>query len=394
MTQVENLKRSANAIQALLEERQRENRLRGLRSIVPIDAVSILLDGKTVVNFSSNDYLGLSKHEFLKERSIEFTSRWGVGSGASRLVSGNYSAYDEVEERLAKLKGTQSALIFSSGFQLNSSLMGALNKIAGALFCDRLCHNSLISGAQNSGIRFARFAHNDLDDLADKLKLTRAHGKLPYVVIESVYSMDGDIAPLAELGEMARRYHFELYIDEAHATGVFGESGMGLAKPESANELIMGTFSKGCGSFGAYIACSKEMREFLINFCPGLIYTTALPPAVIGSIDAALTLIPEMKIEREHLKTLSDCLRKEVQELGYSTGSSASQIVPIIVGADQDAVLLSKFLEERGLFAPAIRPPTVPTGGARIRVSLSAAHSFEHIETLLHALRDFRAKTI
>jgi 8-amino-7-oxononanoate synthase len=376
-----------------LEERRQNNCFRRLRRIAPVDAVEIIFEGSHLLNFSSNDYLGLSKHELLKERAIEFTGRYGVGAGASRLVCGNSDVYEELEERLAKLKHTEAALIFSTGFQLNFSVLQALGHIAGAIYCDRLSHNSLLLGAQASGARFMRFAHNDIQDLQEKLKLNRAPSKQTYVVTESVFGMDGDLAPLQELIQLSAKENFEVFIDDAHATGVFGENGMGMADSSCPAALKMGTFSKGCGSFGAYIACSREMKDYLINFCPGFIYTTALPPAVLGAIDAALTLIPTMGDRRNYLLATAALVRNELRQLGFQIGSSQSQIIPVVLGDETKADSLSEYLFDKGIFALAIKPPTVPAGKARLRLSLSAVHTEEHIEKLLSAMRAWREKS-
>jgi 8-amino-7-oxononanoate synthase len=363
-----------------------------MRQVLPVSAVEVEFEGSRLLNFSSNDYLGLSKHSYLKERAIEFMERYGVGAGASRLVCGNSDLYDNLEERLAGLKKTEASLIFSTGYQLNFSVLQALGHIAGALYCDRYSHNSLLLGAQASRARFARFAHNDTTDLQEKLKLTRAHAKETYVVTESVFGMDGDLAPLEDLIPLSEKENFKLFIDEAHATGVFGENGMGLTDSNYSVALKMGTFSKGCGSFGAYIACSREMKDYLVNFCPGLIYSTALPPAVLGAIDGALTLIPTMTAERKYLLSTAELVRKELESLGIAIGNSQSQIIPVIVGEERKAESLSAHLLKQGIFALPIRPPTVPVGTARVRLSLSAMHTEEHIDKLLNAMRTWREK--
>jgi len=382
-----------NALQAALEERRQKNCLRKLRRMTPVDAVEIEFEGARLTNFSSNDYLGLSKHPFLIERSVEFTRLHGVGSGAARLISGNNELYESLEERLAKLKGTEAALIFSTGFQLNFSVLQALSQLTGAILCDRLSHASLLLGAQASGARFTRFAHNDLNDLSERFARLPGHDKQTYVVTESVFGMDGDFAPLAALEALSLKQGFALFVDEAHATGVFGENGMGLTDTGFKAAIKMGTFSKGCGSFGAYVACSQEMKDYLINFCPGFIYTTALPPAVLGSIDAALTLIPEMSSERAHLKAMSKFVRSELTQMGFDLANSQSQIIPLVVGDEIEAEELSKFLFAQGIFALPIKPPTVPEGSARVRLSLTAAHLDEHVDKLLAAMRAWREKS-
>lgn len=371
-----------------LEQRKQEKRFRQLKSVVPVSAAEILLDGKQCLNFGSNDYLGLSQHPALKERAIEYVSRYGVGSGASRLVSGNLAVYAAIEDKLARLKGTEAALIFSTGYQLNLTSLLTLASGDGRILCDRLSHNSLILGARFGDGQFHRYRHNDLADLE------RLIGEQParagWIVSESVFGMDGDLADLAALNTLAHANNFRLFIDEAHSTGVFGDNGMGLARGLGGDPLVMGTFGKGLGSFGAYVACSQETKDYLINFCPGFIYTTALPPAVLGAVDAGLDLVPSMGKERSYLQSLAKYVRTELKTLGFDVGASASQIVPIILGDDAYALSASQYLAQHHVFAPVIRPPTVPENTARLRLSLSTLHSDSHITKLLNTLKTWR----
>jgi len=377
-------------IKAALEERALENRERHLRYVTPLDGMECLIDGERFINFGSNDYLGLSTHPYLKERSMEFTEHFGAGSTASRLVCGNLSVYEELEQKLADLKGTETSLIFCSGFQLNASVLECIGQIASAIFCDRLSHASILMGVKSSGIKFSRFKHNDVSDLEAKLNATAQSIKAPWVVTETVFGMDGDVCPLDELIAKSRQYDFDLFVDEAHAMGVLGENGMGMAARRNDIAIMMGTFSKGCGAFGGYVACSAAMKQFLVNFCPGMIYSTGLPPSALGAIDAALHLIPQMSDERLRLHSLSANFRIRLQEMGFETGPSVTQIIPIIIGSNEDVVSLSRYLESKGIFAPAIRPPTVPQNTARVRISLSAKHSDSQVENLLNALKSWR----
>ncbi len=380
-------------MQATLTERLANQRFRSLRSMMPLDDMRVDIDGKQLVNFSSNDYLGLSRHPLLIERASEWLHRYGAGSGASRLVTGNIEAYEILEAKLARLKGTEAALILNSGFQANLSVIAAIGSEDSFLLCDRYSHNSLLQGAKLSKCGWTRFHHNDLADLERRLQQDRAQSVgNRWVVTESVFSMDGDRADIDNLIDLSKRYDARLFIDEAHSTGVLGKYGMGLAAGRTEIDLIMGTFGKACGSFGAFIACSKLMRDYLINFCAGFIYSTGLPPAVLGAIDAALDLIPNMTNERIRLESVAEHVRGELEQLGYATGSSSTQIIPIIVGDDEEALALSRHLEEHGILALAIRPPTVPNGTARIRVSLSAAHSDEQIEQLLNSFKSWQGQ--
>ncbi len=349
-----------------------------------------------MINFSANDYLGLSRHPLLQERAIEYTRRFGAGATASRLVCGNLEPFEEIEEKIARAKGTEAALILAAGWQTNAAVLACLfdSGIWGdeaLVFGDKLNHASMHAGLAQSGIRQIRYRHNDLAHLRSQLA---AHEDTPgprFIITESVFSMDGDMSDLDALSAMAREFGAFLYVDDAHATGVMGKTGFGLAHGGNA-DLIMGTFSKGLGGFGSYIACSKTMRELLVNRCSGLIYSTALPPAVLGAIDAALELIPTLDGERQYLRAIADTLRDTLRTLGLEYGASASQIVPIVLGGEEEALSFAQELEECGILGIAIRPPTVPKGASRIRLALSSLHGTQDMETLQTALRRICAK--
>lgn len=373
-------------VQTALEERRQSHQLRELRTVSPRGSAIVDVDGQMMVNFSSNDYLGLASHPALIEGATQYMARYGVGATASRLVCGNYPCFTDLEKRLAIMKGGESALIMNSGFQANVSLIPALVGHGSLVLADRLCHNSIIQGIVLSRARLMRFRHNDIDHLRELLASHCHAFSRILIVSESVFSMDGDRCDLDALLALSRQYQAMLLVDEAHATGVLGLRGMGLTCGKDV-DLVMGTFGKGLGSFGAYVVCSAEMREYLINFCAGFIYSTALPPPVLGAIDAALELVPTMDRERQHLHDLAQYLREGVQELGLSTGDSSTQIVPVIVGEDHVALALSQGLFQQKIVAAAIRPPTVERGKARIRLTLTCQHDKGQVDELLHAIR-------
>lgn len=374
----------------LLAQREADSRRRSLREIVPGDGAIIHVNGRPLVDCASNDYLGLAHHPLLIDRAIEFTRQFGAGSTASRLLSGNIAPFERVERKLAALKGTEAALLLPTGFQANTTVIPALADTSTTqVLCDRLCHQSLLTGARLGSGKWTRFAHNDTENLSEKIS-SNTSSERRIIVTESVFSMDGDVANLDSLAEVATRYGALLYVDEAHATGVQGMNGMGLAAGRKDVAIAMGTFGKALGSFGAYVACTREMREYLINFCGGMIYSTALPPAVLGAIDAALDIIPTMEKQRELLLSNAERLRVKLRAMGFDCGASTTQIIPIIVGNDADAVSLAAHLEAGGFFAPAIRPPTVPDGTARVRISLTTLHTREHLERLCILMRDWR----
>ncbi|MCB2076564.1 MAG: 8-amino-7-oxononanoate synthase [Novosphingobium sp.] len=344
---------------------------------------------RELLDFSSNDYLGLARHPALVERSREWAGRYGAGSGASRLVTGTSEAHLAIEDRIARFKGTEAALLFNSGWQANASVLPALVAAAPgtAVFTDRLIHASLHTGCAAARVRQHRFRHNDLDHLADLLEEHGAGAPARIIVSESVFSMDGDVGDLQGLKDIARRHDAFLFVDEAHATGVLGPAGAGLAAGvDGGVDLAMGTFSKALGSFGAYIAGSRVLCDYLVNTCSGFIYSTALPPAVLGAIDAALDIVPGLDAERSKLAKLGDDLRAGLAKAGYPVTASSTHIVPAIVGGAGAAVDLSARLEGQGMLAAAIRPPTVPEGTSRLRFALRAAHDIADVEALLEAI--------
>jgi 8-amino-7-oxononanoate synthase len=367
-----------------------QNRRRALRDVVRLPGSRIKIGaGPVLLDFCSNDYLGLSFRPELISKVCEFANAHGAGAGASRLVAGNLAAFSAIEAKLAAGKGSEAALVFVSGVQANLTLLPALldAKILGAeplVYADRLNHASLIQGCIAAGVRQIRFMHNDFAHLQDLLERDKDLARPRFIVTESVFSMDGDCADIGQLSVLAEKYGAFLYIDEAHATGVLGANGFGLA--HGINGLVMGTFSKGLGGFGAYAACSAALREFLVNRCGGVIYATALPPAVLGAMEAAIELIPSLTAARAHGQALAAELRRRLQAAGFDTGRSTTQIVPLILGDEARALALSAALEAAGFFAPAIRPPTVPPGTSRIRFTVSAAHGPENVAALADAV--------
>ena len=345
------------------------------------------------LDFSSNDYLGLSGHPLLVERSADYARRYGAGAAASRLVTGTRDAHLAIEARIAAFKGREAALLFASGWQCNAAVLAALLKAApdALLFTDRLNHASLHAGA--AGHRQVRFRHNDLAHLETQLAAHADQDVAKLIVTESVFSMDGDRVDLRHLSRIARAHGAFLYLDEAHATGVLGPEGRGLsATVPGAVDLVMGTFSKAFGCFGAYVAGSRLLIDYLVNACGGFIFSTAPPPAMLGAIDAALDLVPHMDEERAHLAMLGDRLRARLSESGVSFGASSTQIVPAIVGSAESALALAASLAEAGMLAVAIRPPTVPQGTSRLRIALHANHRLDDVDRLADAIVDGAAR--
>lgn len=379
---------------AYLEALKAKDSLRRLTTGRPDGAAVIKRDGRKLINFSSNNYLGLANHPALIERANAWTEEWGTGAGASRLVTGTFDIHEAIEDKLAFFKQTEAALIFNSGYQANASVIPALldKDVLGStplVFTDKLVHASIHHGCKAAGVREIRYRHNDYNHLESLFKKHHDKSGTRFVLTESVFSMDGDCADLNALTELAEKYDAFLYIDEAHATGVLGPKGAGLSATMPGKiDCVMGTFSKALGSFGAYVACSAKLKEYLVNCCGGLIYATALPPGVLGAMDAALDLVPTMDRERLQLQENAQRLRQRLNDYQISTASSTTQIVPAVIGSTEATLEASQLLEEAGILGVAIRPPTVPKGSSRIRFAVSSAHDDMHIKTLLGVVPD------
>lgn len=375
-------------------------RQRTLRDARPLPDGRIEIAGCVYDDFSSNDYLGLAHHPAVIDRSLSYLREFGAGSTASRLISGNHPACRRIETRVAEIKGTDDALVMAGGFTANATVLAALlqpavhDKVRPVVFCDRLIHASMHFGIQAAGLRQTRFRHNDLQHLEEKLvALRRDDAKAPAMIVtESVFSMDGDRADIAALRELAFRFDALLYIDEAHATGVLGDAGSGLAgrgsksNPANENDVIVTTFGKALGSFGACLASASGIRDFLINRCSGLIYATALPPATLGAIEAALELLPSLDKERAHMADLAHQFRNDLRGRDVDCGNSTTQIVPVILGDEGQTMRVANDLFRQGIVVGAIRPPTVPVGQSRLRVSFSAAHTADQLQRLITSL--------
>ena len=379
---------SESRYRAFLDALKHDHLRRDLTSVVARDARTLETGGRSYLNLASNDYLALRFHAALIERAAEWAARYGTGSGASRLVTGNLDAFAGIEAKVAGLKKKPAALIMASGFQTNAAVLQALfdRTVLGAeplVFADRLNHASMHFGCKAAGVRQQRYRHGDVGHLAELLTQFQGDSRPKFILTESVFSMDGDVAPIPEIVRLARAHEATLIVDDAHATGILGEGGCGLS---DGADIVIGTFSKALGSFGAYVACSGVMRDYLVNRCSGFIYSTALPPPVLGAIDAALDLVPGLDTERSSVAGLAAGFRAAAKARGYDTGASATQIVPMIVGTAEAALRLGAVLREAGFWATAIRPPTVPQGTARVRLAFTAAHDETDINRLLDAL--------
>ncbi|RLA03487.1 MAG: 8-amino-7-oxononanoate synthase [Gammaproteobacteria bacterium] len=377
-------------IDQIINERKSNNRYRTLKTTTPVSEVEVMISGKSMINFSSNDYLGLSKHPLLKQRSKDWIEQYGNGSTGSRLICGTFDCIDRLEKKLARLKLTESSLILNTGFQTNISIIPALADNNTLILSDELNHNSIIQGCILARCDKVAYRHNDIEHLKELLLNNQQKDYSRIIIIsETVFSMDGDRCDLQALQQLSNQFNAILILDEAHATGVLGEKGMGLACKGSA-DIIIGTFGKACGSFGAYVACSAKIRNYLINYCTGFVFTTALPPAVLGAIDGALDLIPQLHVERQELHKKAEFLRQSLSKLGFDTGNSSTQIVPVILGDEVATIKAAQMLEASGILATAIRPPTVPLGQSRIRIALSSSHSWDQVKKLIILFEELR----
>ena len=368
-----------------LAARDLRRQLTEVEEVLPGGKVRV--GGRVLLNLSSNDYLGLSRDPRLIDATRKAAARWGVGAGASRLVAGHLALHREVEDSLAAFKGTEAAVIFSTGYMANLGVVSALVGPGDTVFCDKLNHASIYDGIKLAGANLARFPHRDLNRLENLLQKAGAGRRL--IVTDSVFSVDGDLAPLKELVELKDRYGAGLMVDEAHATGVLGPRGAGLAEELGLTprvEVHMGTFSKALGSLGGYVAGDRRLIDYLHNRARSFIYSTAPPPPVLGAIGAALQVVAQEPRRRNYLLAEAKTFREELQRAGFDLLGSETQIVPVLVGENARTLELAGRLRERGLLAVAFRPPTVTPGWARVRFSLSAAHSWEDLAAARQAI--------
>ncbi len=350
--------------------------------------VEITLDGRPVVSFCSNDYLGLANHPEVVAALQEGARLYGVGSGAAHLISGHSEAHHRLEQELADFVGRPRALLFSTGYMANLGVLSALMGRGDSIFEDRLNHASLVDGARLSQARLRRYPHHDMETLDTWLSRPRDGDAL--IASDGVFSMDGDLAPARPLTELARRYRTWLLIDDAHGLGVIGPGGRGSvgqgACPHDDSLILMGTLGKAFGTFGAFVAGGEDLIEYLIQRAPTYIYTTALPPAVAHATRTSLRLIREEDWRRSHLHQLITRLRHGLARFNLPLPAAHTPIQPLVVGDPERALNISRALLQRGLLIPAIRPPTVPKGGARLRITLSAGHEAAHVDRLLEEL--------
>ncbi|AOY87054.1 8-amino-7-oxononanoate synthase [Marinobacter salinus] len=374
-----------------LEQRKQAGLYRTRRQISGPQQPALTSDGRPLLSFCSNDYLGLASHPANIKALRDALPETGLGGAASHLICGHHDAHHQLEQRLAEFTGRSSALFFSTGYMANMGVISALAGRGDTIFSDRLNHASIIDGCILSRAKIRRYAHGNVAELEAMLAKASGH-KL--VVTDGVFSMDGDVAPLKELARVCRAHDALLVVDDAHGIGVLGPQGRGSIVEQGLSEedvpVLIGTLGKAVGTSGAFVAGSPVLMDYLIQKARTYIYTTAMPPAIAVATCASIDLIEQDDERRRHLRELVAVFREEASSMGYELMPSRTPIQPIMIGDNWAALELSRALEERGMLVTAIRPPTVPEGQARLRVTLSASHSRADLDQLLEALSQCR----
>lgn len=363
-----------------------ENLLRQTDVLTQVSG-KFLYNKKEIINFSSNDYLNFSQNKEIKNAAIEGIRNQGCSSASSRLLSGSLDIHEKIESIIAERLGYENAILFGCGFMTNMGVISTLASKSDVIISDKLAHASIIDAIKMSEARHHRFNHNDIGHL-EKIISKYSKETTKFIITESVFSMDGDIAPLDEISRIAKKYNAFLIIDEAHAIGAFGSKGEGIAKSACKNikpDLIVGTLSKAIGNYGGFTACSTTVIKYLINKSRNFIFSTSLPPSTITGSIKAFELLAKNNYH-EKLDSLSSYFRKILQESGFDTGNSSSQIVPVIIGDNNNALQISQALRTKNIFVKAIRPPAVPEGSARLRFSVTLAHTRKDLENVTEIL--------
>jgi len=377
-----------------LEGIKQEGLYRSLRCVEGHQGAKITLDGKECINLCSNNYLGLANNPRLKKAAIEAIQKYGSGSGASRLVCGSLKLHHELENRLAKFKKQEAALVFNSGYVANLGIITALVGQEDIVLSDKLNHASIIDGILLSRAEFKRYPHKDMHALRRFLEGAKDY-KRRLIVTDTVFSMDGDLAPLPDIVDLAKQFDAMVMVDEAHATGIFGETSSGLVEHFGLKDDIdieMGTLSKAVGCFGGYVSGKKKLIEYMINKSRPFIYTTALPPSVLASSLAAIDIIEKETWLKKTLWSNTWFLKRALIDLGFNLMGSESQIMPILVGDADKTVEFSRMLLEEDIFIQAIRPPTVPKGHSRLRLAVMAGHNKEDLKKALNIIEKIGKK--
>jgi 8-amino-7-oxononanoate synthase len=374
-----------------LDDLKQEGLYRQLQQVESPTSTKVTINARSFLLFCSNDYLGLASDPRMKKAAAGAVRSWGTGSGASRLISGNISLYGDLEEDITRFKQTESALVFTCGYSANVGVISSLADQDDLVLSDALNHASIVDACRLSRAEVHVYPHGDVNYVQDFLARRPKKGKL-LVVTDGVFSMDGDLAPLPDLYEVCREYGALLMVDDAHGTGVIGPKGGGTLdyfNMEEVDVVHAGTFSKALGSLGGFVAGSSVLMDYILNHARSLIFSTALPPSVLAANREGLRIVQEDSSGRKQLVRLINSLRTSLERLGIPSPPGPAPILPLVIGKEKETVSLSHYLWEKGMFVPPIRPPTVPRGTSRLRISLSALHSKKDLDRLVEALEDY-----
>lgn len=370
----------------VLEKKREQKEYNQLRCVTP----SQELADQSLINFASNDFLGLSQHPYVKKNTIKYVLEWGAGTTPSRLVTKHLECHRSIEEKLAELIGKETSLLFPSAYQIHHQLLSTLITKESVIFIDRYSHHPLIQAAISAGGKVFRYEHHNLTQLKDLLEKTQALNVPKLILTESLFGMDGEASDLKRLSDLAETYQALLYVDDSNSVGMMGKHGMGLSSHRKGVDIVVGSFGKASGSFGAYVACSAMMREYLLTFNPQLMETTMLPPAVLGAISGALDLIPDMQVERQKVQNLSHDLREHLKDDHWDVGNASGHLIPLISLDEIHCQKLYRAFSEKNILTSLLRPPIVPQGGTRLRLTVNAHHSQNDVSFLVQTLKSLK----
>lgn len=374
-------------ISSTLSSIRKEGLYRDCRYLSSQQAPKVYIEGRKIILLGSNNYLGLCEDIRIKEAAKGAIDKYGVGAGGSRLTTGSYDLHRELEEKIASFKGTESALVFNTGYMANLGIISALCDRKWVIFSDKYNHASIIDGCLLSGAKLIRYKHCDMEDLERKIHMYKENNNL--IVTDGIFSMDGNAAPLKDIARLAKAHGIVTMVDDAHGVGILGKNGSGTIAHFNLSKEIdiqMGTLSKALASIGGYVAGRKDVIEYIKNISRSFIFSTALPPSSIAASLRAIDIIREDEERRKKLIDLSEWFKKELVKLGFRVTKTITPIIPVIIGNAENTVKFSKGLLEEGIYVPAIRPPTVPKGTSRLRISLMANHDYEDLKYVLKVI--------
>ena len=385
------MKNKFDYFKTALESRLKQNHYRQLRCTAPLDEVHLINREKRMINFTTNDFLGISSHPFIKKNTVDTALKWGAGSTPSRLLTPHLTAFEKCEKRLAELIKTEEALLFCSDFQLPHALISALCNPKTVIYIDRSCRPQLMQSSLTSSARVVRFEHNDIGHLKRCLERDEEGGaQVKVIITESLFHVDGSLSPLWDLAELAHAHSALFVVDDSLTSGVMGQNGMGRGAHQLGIDILLGTFNKVCGVVSSFLGTSSLMKNYLLEISEEFSGRTVLPPAVLGSVEAMMQLIPDMETEREALTRKCTKLRNDLKKIEFVVGESASHIVHLHIGDDHKAGELFETLRQEGIYTTLIKAPLVPVNAARIRLAISHDHTDDQLSRLLLTLQNLQ----